>query len=211
MWLPRRASADRALLAHPDVAAQRPLAEDVEPAAERVDRDRDLVEQLSDVERLPVVVVVGMGEPVVVEARVAPHQLLHRVQGQVPLHLVVVDGVQPLERVRPGVLHDPRLLPHRSPAEVERQAPAAVERDPVVVEAGGRHHREDRDEAGRRGLRGPPLVLCPGTSRPAWRPCRSTRAASPPTRSCRSRPSRRRRTAPSVPSDSWRPRMSWKT
>ena len=42
---------------------------------------------LLDVERLPVVVVVGVGQPVVVEARVAPHELLHRVQGQVLLHL----------------------------------------------------------------------------------------------------------------------------
>ena len=99
----------------------------------------------------------------------------------------------------PGVLHDARLLAHRSPAEVEGEAPAAVEGDPVVVEAGRGHHREDGDEAGGSRLRGPPLVL-PEIAAALHRDlARGPGLRGRPLRWCRRRPSRRRRTAPSGP------------
>src|SRR5688572_14055122 len=75
----------RSFLAHPHVAAESSLTEDVEPAAEGMGRDRDPVEELLDVERFPIVVVVWMRQPVVVELRVASYELLHRVQGQMLL------------------------------------------------------------------------------------------------------------------------------
>ena len=89
---------------------------------------RDLREHCLHVQRLPVHVVVRVRQPVVVELRAAPDQLLHRVQRQVPLHLVVVDRVQTVDGVRARVLHDARLLAHRAPPKLNdsRHAPFSV-------------------------------------------------------------------------------------
>ena len=147
-----------AFLAHAGVPAERPLAEDVEPAAEGVDGDADLLEDFLDVDLAPVVVVIGMGHPVFVELRVAPDKLLHGVQRHVPEDLVVADVFgTAFEVMRTHVLHDARFLPHGAPAEIERKTPAAVESDPVVIEAGGCDVGKDGDQARRVRHRGAPL------------------------------------------------------
>ena len=147
-----------AVVAHADVSAKGPLAEDVEPAAQRVDGNADLVEHLFDVNLLPVVVVVGVRQPVFVELIVAADALLHFVEREAPDHIVVADSLWAAwHRVGPDVLHDARVLPHRPPAEVEREPPCAVEGDPVVVEAGGGYQGEHGHEVRGRGHRRAPL------------------------------------------------------
>ena len=50
-------------------------------------------------------------------------------------------------------------MPDRPPTKVEGQAPRAVQRDPVVIDAGRGNRWKDGDEARRRRLCSAPLVL----------------------------------------------------
>src|SRR5262249_8475665 len=54
-------------LAHADVSVLRSLRKDVEPAPMGVDRDADLFEHFFHVQLLPVLVVIGMPDPVGIE------------------------------------------------------------------------------------------------------------------------------------------------
>ena len=139
---------------HAHVAVDGALGEDIEPAAEVVHRNRDFLELFGCVELLPVVVVVGMPDPLVVELRLPAQQPLHVQQRQVPDHPVVAEVVRAaIAPVETGVLSDARLLTNRAPAKVEGKPPATVEGHEVVIGAGGGHVGEDGDQV-RRGLLG---------------------------------------------------------
>ena len=97
-----------AFLAHPDVTAQRAWLK-MSNQPPKVCTGTAIFANMSSTlsgfqPRSPVV-----RQPVVAEPRAAPDQLLHRVQRQVPLHLVVVDRVQTVDGVSARVLHDARL------------------------------------------------------------------------------------------------------
>src|SRR5579862_8534808 len=149
-----------AVMTHAYVAIQRPLAEDIEPAAQRINRNRYLLEDILGVDRLPVVVVIGVVNPLFVEARVPAQKLRHIDERKMPKHRIVAEAFRTAGQVvLTRVLHDARLLPDRTPSIVKRQTPGAVERYPVMVEAGGSDLGKDSHQVRRRSHRRPPLDM----------------------------------------------------
>ena len=132
---------------------ERALEKHVEPSAHAVGRHVDVVVSLLDRSHaLPVVVVVGMGDPVLPVPVDPSGCLVHRVQRQVPEeigHVVVFREPHVLDLVGARVHLD------RDPPQVERELERAAGVRPVMVEVrvpDPGHHRLEVLAAARSGL-----------------------------------------------------------
>src|SRR5262249_50955801 len=75
--------------AHADISVLRTLRENVEPAAVGMHRNPDFLEYLFRIELLPVIVVIGMSNPIGVKLGVAAQQFLHADQRKKRQNLVI--------------------------------------------------------------------------------------------------------------------------